>query len=246
MAVKSRPGFKTNVDRTVRGTASNSVYLDIKPDSSLLVRFTPTSNEDGQLFFESSQHFRFKEDGEKRAWACLNVHGDGTETCPICEYLDVAEEVLESAGKQLVKDHGASNRWHGQVIPLYPEGVEAADRTFILGLSKTTAQKVSKILKLERDTKQPLLTDPDKGQAIQISREGAGFNTKYEVLPSGVRTSLDDLLPGWEKKFLNVEKALKLRVVSREDLLASMKETFGNVVFEALTEAAEAATNADA
>lgn len=245
MAVKSRPGFKTNVDRTVRRTASNSVYLDIKPDQTLLVRFTPTSNEDGSVFFESSQHFKFTEEKEKRAWACLNVHGDGKEACPICEYLAVAEDVLGSSAKQLLKDHRASYRWHAQVLPLFPEGVEPADRTFILGLSKTTAQKVSRILKLERDTRQPLLTDAENGQALSISREGAGLNTTYDVLPSGVRASLDSLLPDWEKKFLNVEKALKLRIASRDDLLASMRETFGEVVFDALTAAVEQA-NANA
>jgi hypothetical protein len=236
MAVKNRPGFKTNVDRTVKGTARKTVFFDIKPGTTVLLRFTPTSNEDGQLFFESCQHFKFLEDGEKRAFACLEMHGVDDTVCPICDALERAPEVLgKNAAKSLIKDHGSSNRWHAQIIPIRPEGVEAAEQSYIVGLSKTTAGKVSKILKLERDTRQVLLTDPDEGQAIQIERNSAtGFNTRYEVLASNVRVPLDTLLPGWDEKFLNVEKSLKLRIEDRETLLASMKETFGDVQFNAL------------
>ena len=236
MAVKNRPGFKTNVDRTVKGTARKSNFLDIKPGTTVLLRFTPTSNEDGQLFFESSQHFKFLEDGEKRAYACLEMHGDGSILCPICDALERSQEVLgKTISKSLIKDHGASHRWHAQVIPIRPEGVEIAEQSYVVGLSKTTAGKVSKILKLERDTRQTLLTDPDEGQAIQIERNSAtGFNTRYEVLASNVRVKLDTLLPGWDDIFLNVENTLKLRIETREDLLASMKETFGDVQFNAL------------
>jgi hypothetical protein len=219
----------------VKGTASKSIYLDIKADQTVLARFTPTSNEDGSLFFESSQHFRFKEKGEKRTWACLRVHGGGD--CPICDALERAEEVLgETQAESLLNDHRASNRWHAQVLPILPEGSDPVDRMYVVGLSKTTAAKVSKILKLERDTRQPLLTDPDKGQAISIEREGSGFNTTYTVMPSNVRVPLDKIYPKWEEKFLDVEKALKLRIADTDTLLASMKETFGDVVFNALTD----------
>lgn len=236
MAVKTRPGFKTNVDRTTKATAKRTVFFDIKPDTTVTVRFTPTSNESGELFFESSQHFKFEEDGEGRAWACLNVHGDGKEECPICDALARAEEVLgKAAAKGLLKDHSASNRWHVQVVPVYTAaGVEPADQTYILGLSMTTAEKVSTILKMDADNRLPLLTDPEAGQTLQIKRTGSGFKTKYEVLPTGVRVPLDKILPDWEKKFLDMEKALKLRVEDRKTLLASMKETFGNAVFSEL------------
>ena len=236
MAVKNRPGFQTNVDRTVRGTSRKTLFYDIKPGTTALLRFTPTSNEDGELFFESSQHFKFLEDGEKRAWACLDMHGNGEQQCPICDALERAPEVLGKAiAKNLISEHGASQRWHAQVIPIRPEGTEAADQSYIVGLSKTTAGKVSSILKLERDTRQPFLTDPEKGQAVQIERNSAtGFNTRYEVLASGLRVPLDTLLPTWEEKFLNVEKSLKLRIEDKETLMLSMKETFGDVAFLAL------------
>jgi hypothetical protein len=234
MAIKSRPGFKTNVEASVRSTAKRSVYFDLKPNSSSKLRFTPTSNEDGQLFFESSQHFKFTSEGEKRAYACLAVHGNertGTD-CPICEYLDAAVEILGGPGNALVKSHGASNRWHAQIVPVI-EG-DTPVQTFIIGLSKTTAGKVNRILKMEQDNRKPLLTDPDKGQIIQIDRTGSGLNTKYEVLPTNVSLSLDEYFPGWEEKFINVEKELRLRIVEKDELLAAMEETFGDAIFDAL------------
>jgi hypothetical protein len=234
MAIKSRPGFKTNVDASVRSTAKKSVYLDIKPNSSVRIRFTPTSNEDGQLFFESSQHFKFTLDGEKRAYACLRVHGNeqtGTD-CPICDYIDAALEVLGGPGSSIASANGASNRWHAQVVQVTDE---APAQTFLLGLSKTTAAKVNRILKMEQDNRQPLLTDPESGQIIQIDRTGSGLSTRYEVMPTNVRLNLDEYFPDWEKSFLTVEKALKLRVVDKDELLAAMEETFGDAIFKALT-----------
>ena len=210
--------------------------MDVKPDQTLNLRFTPTSSEDGELFFESAQHFKFKHEGEKRAYACLRVHGkEGNTECPICEALERGEEVLAKKDiKKLADLHKQSLRWHAQVIPVYPEDAPKATQTFIIGLSQTTASKVSRVLKNERDMRQPLLTDPDAGQVIQIARTGSGFNTKYEVMPLGVRIGLDDLLPTWEDKFLTTDKALKLRVEDRATLIEAMEETFGAALFQEL------------
>lgn len=237
MAVRSRPGFKTNVEATVRGTAKRSVYLDLKPGQTLRLRFTPSSNQDGSVFFESSQHFKFTLDGEKRAYACLRYHGTeetGTE-CPICDYLEVAQDQFGASGEAMADKHGASNRWHGQVVNIV-EGQEPV-QTFIIGLSKTTAGKISKILKMEQDNRQPLLTDPEEGQIIQIERTGSGFNTRYEVMGTNVRLNLDEYFPDWDKSFLNVEKALKLRIEKPEVLLESMRETIGEAIFDVLDKA---------
>jgi hypothetical protein len=234
MAVKSRPGFQVNVDRTEKGTAGKSLFLDIPSGGSVQVRFTPTSIPTGELFFESSQHFKFTENSEKRVWACLNVHGKGN--CPVCQALDNASGIMtDKEFKAFIKEYGASQRWHAQVLPVPKEGEGKPTQTFLLGLSKTTAQKVSKILKIELDNRQPLLSDPDQGQTVVISRNnGTGFSTRYEVMPSGLRVALDTLCADWADKFLDVEKALKLRITDRETLLGSMKETFGPALFDKL------------
>jgi len=234
MPVKQRPGFPVSVDRTNKSTEGRGLYLDIPAGGSIQVRFTPTSIATGELFFESSQHFQFKQDGEKRAWACLNVHGEGS--CPICQtLLKLVEQLGENGAKEYLKKHNASNRWHAQVIQVPAEGGDKPSQTVILGLSKTTAQKISAILKSERDNRLPLLSDPDKGQAIIVSRNnGTGFATRYEVMATGLRLSLDDLFAGWEEKFLDLEKALKLRVADRATLVASLRETIGPALFDKL------------
>lgn len=236
MPVKTRPGFATNVDRTSKGTAKKNVYFDIAPGQTVLLRFTPTSNENGDLFFESSQHFKFTHGGEKRAFACLNVHqNEKQEACPICEALEKAEELLDKKEfKKLNSLHKGSQRWHAQIVPVPAEGAEPPTMSYVIGLSQTTAQKVARILKRQKDMNQPLLNDVDNGEIISIERIGSGFDTEYDVQSTGVRVSLDKVFPGWEEKFLNVEKALKLRVEDRATLLEALSETFGPAVIQQL------------
>ena len=233
MPVKARPGFQTNVDRTIKGTAKKSVYFDIAPGQTVLLRFTPSSRADGDLFFESSQHFKFTHGGEKRAFACINIHkNEKAEACPICEALEKAEELLDKAEvKKLNKAHRGSNRWHAQIVVVPAEGAEKPTMSNVIGLSQTTAQKIARILKRQKDMGQPLLNDVDNGEIISIERIGTGFDTEYDVQSTGVRVPLDKVFPGWEEKFLDVEKALKLRVEDRATLIESLSETFGPAVF---------------
>jgi len=53
-------------------------------------------------------------------------------------------------------------------------------------------------------------------------------------MATGLRLSLDDLFAGWEEKFLDLEKALKLRVADRATLVASLRETIGPALFDKL------------
>lgn len=237
MAVKNRPGVPVNVERTTKSTEKRSVFLDIKPGQTVNLRFTPVSEgQDGQLFFISAQHYKLKENGQARTFACLNNHSPDKEICPACEALERAPGILGKDTAEKLSDlHGVSYRWHAQVVPVPKEGQEKPDQTYIVGLSKMTADDVSKILKMEKDNRQTLLVDPDQGQAIQISRNNAtGFATRYKVLPTGIRLSLDDLLPGWESKFLTVATDINLRIKTRAEFLAALQETLGVGVFAQL------------
>jgi hypothetical protein len=208
------------------------VFLDIKAGQSVNLRFLPPWSEEGLLFFESAQHYKFTETGEKRAWACLRSHAD--EECPICQMVEKAKELGDDRFKKIIRDHDVSYRWHAQVMPLPQEG-KPVEQTYIIGLSKTTAAKVSDLLKIERDNRQALITDPDKGQAVNISRnDKSGLQTRYEVTGTGIRIPLNDVFPGWADAFLDVPKAVNLRVGTRERLLESIQETVGNNVFKAL------------
>lgn len=235
MAVKSRPGFAVSVDRTTKATEKKSVFLDIKLGQSVNLRFLPPDNEDGLLFFESAQHYKLKQEGQGRAWACLRVHGAKGQDCPVCLFLEAAAEKLDAGRyKSLKNSHVVSNRWHAQVIPLTVDG-KPAEQLYVVGLSKGTAGKVSTILKMERDNRQPLITDPDHGQAVNITRnEKSGLQTRYEVMSTGIRVPLDELYPAWTEEFLNIEKAIGLRIADEDTINASIAETVGGVLFNKL------------
>jgi len=236
MAIKARPGVQVNVERTLKTTGKKTVFFDIKPGQSANLRFTPPSNEDGSLFFISVQHFKIKKDGQPRAYACLRAHGDEGVECPMCLFLEAApDKFTGDLAEKLQRDHGQSYRWHAQVVPVPAEGQERPDQTFVVGLSKMTADDVSKILKMELDNRQVLLTDPDAGQAINITRNTAtGFATRYKVLPTGLRVSLDELCPEWTEKFLNVQEAINLRIVDEDEFYAAIAETVGVGLFNSV------------
>ena len=242
MAVKQRPGFEVSVERTTEATKSKSVFYDIKPGQNVNLRFLPPDNAEGRLFFESAQHFNFKLEGEKRTWACLRVHGDGTEECPACVLVEKAEAADDDRFKKIIREHNMSPRWHAQVLVLpkpddkdeegNPVGVKQIN---VVGLSKGTAQKVANILKMEKDNRQALLTDPDKGQAVNVSRnDKSGLQTRYEVQATGLRVPLDEVYPKWTDEFLDIQKAIGLRITTAEEMSNSIQETIGNNLFKAL------------
>jgi len=234
MAIKSRPGFEVNVDRTLKSTENKSVFYDVKPGTSHNLRFLPPSDPTGSLFFESAQHFNFTEEGQKRAWACLRIHGEEGADCPICKLVEAAKESGDDRFEKIIKNHAVSYRWHAQVLPL-PREDKPVEQLYVVGLSKQTAQKVSNIMKMERDNRQPLITDPDKGQAVNITRnDKSGLQTRYEVQATGLRIPLDEIYAKWTDEFLNVQEAVGLRIVDADRLEKSILETVGNSNVKAL------------
>ena len=76
-----RKGHKVNVKASVRATASDSIFLDIKEDTTVRVRFLPPSTEDGALFTKVVNHFKLTTDDSPprgMAVACLH-HFKGEE-----------------------------------------------------------------------------------------------------------------------------------------------------------------------
>jgi dsDNA-binding SOS-regulon protein len=221
------------VDRTAKATERKSVFLDIKIAQNYNLRFLPTSMPTGDLFFVSAQHHNFKEDDQKRAWACLRVHGTEGQDCPICRLVEAAEFADAEKYKKLIDTYKVAWRWHAQVVHVVAD--QEVEQLSIVGLSKNTANDVSSILKMERDNRQPLLVDPDKGQAINIARnDKTGLGTRYKVQATGLRLSLDEIYPKWTEEFLDVEKAVALRIVETERLIASIQTTVGNNVLRTL------------
>lgn len=100
----------------------------------------------------------------------------------------------------------------------------------ILGLSKTTAGKVNDILGQQDADGDDLFADIEAGQDLVLKREGAGLKSRYTATPTGRKENLDVTLPGWEKDFIeDIQKAIALNVLSREEMLAGLRESFDGV-----------------
>ena len=83
----NKPTFKVNVAASKKSTERKTLFLDIKPDTSVRLRILPPVTEDGMIFAKAVNHFKLKnEEGFGLALACLDEHGDentGT-SCYLC------------------------------------------------------------------------------------------------------------------------------------------------------------------
>jgi len=217
------PNIKANKESTMKRT----VFVDIKPDSKIRVRFLPPWDSDGMLFFAAFNHYRYLDEKEKRAWACLTRHGTEADgACACCEMSDYLKKQRTKDEKRQGRDVEARGRWYSQVLV---EGMEG-EGPKLLALSKTTADQIIDILQLQATDDEAFFTDPEQGTWIQIERKGAKLETTYTVLPTSKRVPLSGLFPEWEDKMLNVQEALGLKIGDRKTQLASIIETFSKTV----------------
>jgi hypothetical protein len=228
--------FKLNLKATLDSTKSDNLFVNIKPDTTLRVRFLPAK---GSLFFVTGQHFKLKDENDRTvAFANLELHG--TEETGTTDYLDKLWKVLKSGDEyeqevaELIK---LSKRWTAQV--LVAERDESGKWTYfgpkVLALSKTTAEKVAQILSNQEMVGDDFFCDVKNGQDLLISRTGSGFDTKYNVDRSGIKSDLDALFPEWREKYItNLKDVLGLRVVTPDEQKAAARRTFPRLDWEKL------------
>ena len=221
MALKKPKFGSVNLKANQDMTKSASVFVDIKPDSKIRVRFLPPWSDAGTLFFAAFNHYRYKDEGQKRAWGCLTRHGNPEVhgKCAACEFSDALK--ANGATKKAGREIEARGRWYAQVIV---EGLED-EGPKLIALSKTTADQVTEILTLQANDDEPFLCDEEEGIWIQIKREGAGLDTVYTVLPTAKIVPLSKLCPDWESKAFDVVEAVGLHIGTRQDQLRSIVET---------------------
>lgn len=212
----NRPVFKVNISATKKATERKSIFYDIKPDTTVQLRILPPTGEDGSIFTKVVNHFRLKnEEGFGIALACLEEHGNddiGNE-CYLCQLWKHLSGTGDKGDHKIAKDIRPSARWYVQAL-VYDKDEGKFVGPKLIGLSKTTADALTEILVSQQDTGDDFFCDPDKGQTISIKRTGSSItNTKYTVMPSGQKASLDEIFPGWEKKIiLDVLTAVELRM----------------------------------
>lgn len=235
----NRPTFSVNISANKKATAKKSVFYDLAPDTATRVRVLPPVTEDGMLFTVVANHFKLKnEEGMGTALACLREHGNdeiGTE-CYLCELSSFLRNG-DKGDKKISNDIYASRRWYLQCL-IYDKD----DGYFgpkLVGLSRTTAEKVQNVLTTQDDVGDDYFCDPDKGQDLVITRTGSGLKSRYDVQPTGKKVALDEIFPEWETQILtDVYKAIDLKIFDVDEQKKTALRTFGDEVdWEAVQEA---------
>jgi hypothetical protein len=219
--------FKPNRAANRNATRKKTVFWDLKPDTTTRVRVVPPLTEDGLIFTKATNHYGVEnEDGFNIAPACLNEHGDGD--CWLCRLVNYLFSTGDKGDENIAKRLKANGKWY---IQGFVWDGEKYDGPYLVGLSKTTADKVNDIFDQLEAVGDPDFCDPDEGRDLVITRTGSGFSTKYSVMPGSKIMALDDIVPGWEDKvFHDVIEKIDPRIMSNEDQRAAVVRTLGDSI----------------
>lgn len=228
-----RKGFRVSVKANVDTTKTDSIFVDVKQDSTRRVRFLPPANEDGSLFTKVVNHFNLKTDDSPprgMAVACSSHHKD--EDCYLCNLSRVLKRNGDKAEKKIGDDIRGSQRFYAPIIlaERNEDGEwEWEDRVRLIGLPKTAVEDVSSILIQQDQVGDDFFCDVEKGQDLLITRTGTGFNTKYKVSASGVKMDLNEVLPDWEEKFIeDVVAECNPNYMTNEEMREAAIRTYGD------------------
>lgn len=232
--------FKVNVKANLDAMTGDSRFTDVGEGETKIFRFAPSVVESGLIFYRTFNHYKLKnEDGRGVALADLGVHG--TEETGTEDYIMRLSEVLQNSDNAGYAKIGKAIRGNQRFYAQGWEGFRSEDGTIkyskikLLALPKTAADAVLKIFKNQEMMNRPTGCDPDGGQAILVSREGTGFNTKYSADRSGIEESLDATIPGWKDQlFDDVLKAVKLNVYTVEEQKKIAQLTYPELDWEKL------------
>lgn len=235
--------FKINVKANLDAMASDSKFVDVADGEDKVFRFAPPVAENGLIFYKTFNHYKLKNPDEKdRGIALADLRFHGTDETGREDYIARLSEVLEkhrtsATEKKIGKDIRGNRRYYAQGW----EGTRMDDGTFkwsrckLLSLPKTAAEKVMKILKNQQTMGEVSAVDPDEGQALIVSREGTGFNTKYAADRSGVKVSLDEIIPDWRKQlYQDVYAALDLKIYPPEEQKKVARFTYPDLDWDKL------------
>lgn len=227
---------KPNVQANLNASKQGSKFVKVDENSTLRVRFLPTTHPEGLLTYTTTSHFKLKEEADDggvkgMALACLNDHGE--ESCYICDLIKGLNKSGDKAGMKIAKQLRGSTRYNYQVLVAEKQN----DNTWkygkpcILGLPKGASEDLAQLLANMELMGQPDFADVNGGQDILISRTGTGLSTKYRIDRSGETVDLDEVYPKWDEDFMDdVWDALNLRVFTREAMQRAARFTFSELI----------------
>ncbi len=213
--------FKLNLANTVKSTAKKTAFLTIGENETFRLRFLPPTLDNGSLFFLTTNHYHLKEEDDKSVvYACRRTHQD--EPCPLCDLAYHLMDNGDKAEKKMGKEIKPSNNWYAQVMLGEEDENEKISYTgpFLMRFSKKGADALTAILKVQQRSKRPFFCDEKKGQDIDFSRDGKGFDTTYTAMATGEVVDLNAIVPEWKTKQMpSIEKVCDLKHKSPDEMI---------------------------
>lgn len=237
----NKPIFKLNLKANIESTTRKTVFYDLKPDTATRLRVVPPVDESGMIFTKSVNHFKLKNDeGFGIALACLEEHGtDETgENCFLCRLTKHLFSTNDKGDAKIAKEISASSRWYLQayIAQKQEDGTLEYLGPKLVGLSKTTAERISGLLATQDTVGDDYFCDVENGQDLVITRQGSGFKTKYTVDLAGKKVNLNEIVPDWNEEdgkrrlITDVYDALNLKAVTPQEQSEAVLRTFGDEI----------------
>jgi len=245
--LKNLPGLEVDVDSALDATKKKKLFFDLSAGQKVTLRFLPhfsksawkESGRIGAIFFKSAQHFRLKDEGDSKIFACLNQHTD--EKCPVCQYVAAKIATMpdgSKAEKQAIDDFrfamGASEQYHAQALVVVAKGAPVEG----VSILRFTSAKANELAQMQKEEKEmlgtPPMAHPIEGQFIKYGvNEGQSKAKRYTVEATGIRADLSSLYPDWYEEMRDLgPQLLGLKIITRKEMLASLLETIGPQEFE--------------
>ena len=230
-----RKGFRVNVKANMEVTASDSIYVDIKQDTTRRLRFLPPVDDSGRIFTKIVNHFKLKTDDDPprgMAPACLRHFKD--EECYLCDLSESLKKSKDKNERALGDEIRASARYYAPVVVAEKnaEGVwEYGDRVKLVGLPKTGVDDVNAILLQQDMVGDDYFCDEENGQDLLLTRTGFKYQTKYKPSATGIKMPLEKVMPDWEdKQIKDVAEVSRLKFLTYEEQEEAARRTFGDDV----------------
>lgn len=237
----SRPAYDLDPVETMKQTERKGLFFKF-PVGATPVRFLPQFKKgERSLFCKTTLHYTVKtEDGQRNiAPACLKVHGSGNgeDFCYICAFIDWLKETGDPMLMKVADDLFPSETLNVQAF--VQDAAKEWVGPHIIGVGKKLATEMAGLLNMARDNDLPFFCDPDEGETLVIQRSGTGkFDTKYQLMQTGRRQSLDVLVPNWEKRvFRDLWAKLDVKVLSPKDQKAALYRTYRDLPWREIEKA---------
>jgi len=224
-----KPNTKLNIAASRKVTEKKSLFVDVPNDGSVQVRHLPPDNDDGILFVRIGQHFKFEdEDGNSRAYACLNEHGgpdDGKcAICDTCEYFKKNGNDVERDIADGFKGVGLSYQFYAQVYD--KNRIDEGPK--LIRVPQSAADQFMDKAQFAEDNGMPVPSDVEAGEWVIYGKKIKNKRTEWSVMPTGVRVPLDTLDKDWAEKMMDITEALALRILPRVQQIKALKENYGS------------------